>query len=274
MQVLREKHQVLLNDEVRVSAYERALQAIVKPGDIVADLGCGLGVLSFIAARAGAARIHAVEIEPETMSLAKEEAKAAGLSSRIHFLEGLVQEIDVPERVDVVVTETMGSLGLDENILSLLIDAKRYWLKPGAVMCPQQLAVTIVPTSLASTQTGLQPHAELIAPATFLAAPATSQPVVFAKATNKNFVTELSFRIEHDGLLRGFAGWFDVWLTDDVHFATGPDSAPTHWQQAFLPIREPVALHAGQTMDFVLGIGPDDSGLESIIEFDFVIRDE
>lgn len=273
MQVLREKHQILLNDEVRVAAYEHALHAIVRPGDIVADLGCGLGVLSFIAARAGATRIHAVEIEPETLRLAKEEAKAAGLHSRIHFHEGLVQEIDVPERVDAVVTETLGSLGLDENILSLLIDAKRYWLRPGGVICPQQLTLTVVPTTHRSARSGLQPHAEFVSPCSFLAAPATSQSLYFAKATQKNFVTELQFAILCDGVLHGFAGWFDIWLTDDVHFATSPNDPPTHWQQAFLPIREPVTVRQGQVLDFVLGIGPDDSGLESIIEFDFAIRD-
>ena len=274
MQILREKHQVLLNDEIRVAAYERAIQAIVKPGDLVADLGCGLGVLRFMAARAGAARIHAVEIEPETLTLAKTEAKEAGLSSRIHFHEGLVQEIDVPERVDVVVTETLGSLGLDENILSLLIDAKRYWLKAGGVMCPQRLQLFFAPTMHTPHQPGLQPHAELIAPTTFLAAPAASQPLEFLKARSKNFVAELSFPIEHDGILYGFAGWFEVWLTNEIHFSTGPDAPPTHWQQAFLPIRTPLQLRKGQRLDFIVGIGPDDSGLESIVEFDFVIHDE
>ncbi len=269
---LRKKHQVLLDDTIRVRAYERAIQAIVQPGDIVADFGCGLGILSMTAARAGAARVHAIEVEPNTLALAQQEIETAGFAATMQFHEGLAQDLEVPERVDVVVTETLGSLGLDENILPLLLHARRHWLKPEGRICPIRLTLTLAPTTFSAKTDDLRPRSAVIAPSTFLAAPHTSKPVDFTKTKKNTFVTELAFSVTHNGTLRGFAGWFEVWLTEDIHFATGPNDPPTHWQQAFLPIRNPIPLRAGQRINFILGIGPDDSGLESVIEYDFLIR--
>ena len=57
-------HANLLSDVVRMDAYDRALRALVKPGDVVLDVGAGTGVLAMLAARAGAKRVHAVESLP------------------------------------------------------------------------------------------------------------------------------------------------------------------------------------------------------------------
>lgn len=271
MSTLLDKHQVLLNDQVRMRAYERAIKQLVRPGQIVADLGCGLGVLAFAAARAGAARIHAVEVEPDTLRIARTEATKAGLADRIVFHEGLAQELAVPERVDLVITETLGSLGLDENILPLLIDARKHWLKAGGTLCPHAMALTIVPTAHHSPAGGTDLRHERIDPAAWLAAPVTSERLVFAKATDYDFLMEPRFTITRDAALTGFAGWFTVWLSDTVQFGTAPDQPPTHWEQAFLPLRQPVRLRAGQTLDLILGIGPDDTGLQSVTEFNFAI---
>jgi SAM-dependent methyltransferase len=271
MQKLRKKHQVLLDDSVRVRAYERALKTIVQPGDIVADLGCGLGILSFIAARAGAARIHAVEVEPRTLALAREEAKLAGLEERVVFHEGLVQNIDIPERVDVVVTETMGSLGLDENIVPLILDAKKYWLKDGGTICPCRIAIALVPIDATINYRGAVVVIDSVEEACFLATPYESDPLDLMSTTEQDFVVRPRFTMTRSGLLSGFAGWFTVWLTEKISFSSAPHCTDTHWHQRLLPLREPIAVKEGQQLDVILGIGPDDSGLQSIVEYDFTL---
>ena len=49
-------HFGMLNDAERNTAYDRALRARVRAGDMVLDIGAGTGLLGMMAARAGAAR--------------------------------------------------------------------------------------------------------------------------------------------------------------------------------------------------------------------------
>src|SRR5437764_13983625 len=51
-----------LADEQRTLAFKAAIEAAVKPGNVVLDVGTGSGVMSMFAARAGARRVYAVEV--------------------------------------------------------------------------------------------------------------------------------------------------------------------------------------------------------------------
>ena len=75
-------HRAMIHDRARNEAYARAIQAAVNADTVVLDLGAGLGILGFIAARAGARKVYCVEPTP-VIDAAKEVAKA---TDRDNFL--------------------------------------------------------------------------------------------------------------------------------------------------------------------------------------------
>ena len=74
-------HGWIVADQVRTGAYLRALEAVVKPGQVVLDIGTGVGLLAIIACRLGARKVYAVECE-EIVELAKEVARDNGCGKK------------------------------------------------------------------------------------------------------------------------------------------------------------------------------------------------
>src|SRR5690606_33722392 len=66
----------------------RLMQGAVRAGDSVADLGSGSAVLSIAAAKLGAARVYAIEIDPDATGNAEENIARNGVGDRVAALEG------------------------------------------------------------------------------------------------------------------------------------------------------------------------------------------
>lgn len=66
----------------------RLMQGVVRGGDVVADLGAGSAVLSIAAAKLGAARVTAIEIDPDAIGNAEDNIKANGVGERVEIIEG------------------------------------------------------------------------------------------------------------------------------------------------------------------------------------------
>src|SRR6266511_5050393 len=96
-------HAGMIRDRVRTDAYARALEEVVRPESVVLDLGAGTGILTLLAARAGARRIFAVE-HADIIELARELAVANDLADRITFVQGTSTAVTLPEAADVVVS--------------------------------------------------------------------------------------------------------------------------------------------------------------------------
>ena len=107
-----EVHRTMICDRVRTGAFRRAIDSMVRPGDVVLDVGAGSGILSMFAARAGAARVYAVE-RTTVAVLAQELAAANGFSEVIQVIHGDVMDVELPERVDVIVSKWLGGFGID-----------------------------------------------------------------------------------------------------------------------------------------------------------------
>ncbi len=136
-------HLRMLDDKIRVEAYRRAIYQAVRKGDVVADIGTGTGILAFFALQAGARKVYAIEKEP-IIEVAKKTARQNGFD-RICFIHKDSRQTQLPEPVDIIVTETVGCFGIDEGITEILHDAQNRFLKNDGQIIPRALSVQAVP---------------------------------------------------------------------------------------------------------------------------------
>ena len=108
----------MLADQRRVQAFRRILAVAVSPGDVVVDIGTGTGLLALLAVGAGASRVYAIE-RGDVIDLAQHIARQNRVEDRVTFVRGDSREVQIPETADLVMGELIGSLGLDEQILSI-----------------------------------------------------------------------------------------------------------------------------------------------------------
>jgi len=137
-------HQVMLDDRDRTSRFIEAIEATVRPGDVVVDLGTGTGILAMAAARAGAERVYAIEAGKITTA-AQALFEANGLTDTITLVTGWSTQVTLPQRADVLVSETIGAQPLSERVLEMTWDARQRYLKPDARMVPNRIRILAVP---------------------------------------------------------------------------------------------------------------------------------
>ena len=77
---------------------------------VVLDVGTGTGVLSIWAAKAGAKKVYAIEADPLSAAKAREAVASAGFSDVVEVVEGISTHVTLPEKVDVLISETVGSV--------------------------------------------------------------------------------------------------------------------------------------------------------------------
>ena len=80
----------------------------IGPEDTVIDVGCGSGVLSFVAARMGAKRVIGCDISEEAVAAATRNAKRLGLDDRVEFRAGSLLDPVRDVRATVLIGDVSG----------------------------------------------------------------------------------------------------------------------------------------------------------------------
>ncbi|GAA6019815.1 hypothetical protein JCM11491_000281 [Sporobolomyces phaffii] len=139
-------HEIMLKDAVRTNAYR---DFILHPSNaptfkdkIVLDVGCGTGILSMFAAKAGAKKVYAVDASNVAFK-AMRNIKANGFQDVIQVIKGKVEEIELPEKVDVIISEWMGYCLLYECMLDSVLLARDKYLAPNGLMVPSQTSILL-----------------------------------------------------------------------------------------------------------------------------------
>jgi hypothetical protein len=142
-----EYYRGMLIQQSRIEAFRRAIQATVRPGDRVLEIGAGLGTYSFFAAQAGAARVWAVEGGP-IVSVARTLARLNGLGDRVEFLRGWYPGVAIPGPVDVLIFEDYDPRLIDGWTYRVLAALHRDVLRPDTRILPARARLYLAPVFL------------------------------------------------------------------------------------------------------------------------------
>ncbi|KAK6355434.1 hypothetical protein TWF696_004531 [Orbilia brochopaga] len=138
-------HETMLKDTVRTESYRDFIydNKHVFEGKTVLDVGCGTGILSLFCARAGAAKVFAVD-NSDIIDKARENVFENDLSNVITCIRGKIEEITLPvKKVDIIVSEWMGYCLLYEAMLDSVIYARDKFLAPDGLMVPSECRLMI-----------------------------------------------------------------------------------------------------------------------------------
>lgn len=123
-------HRLLLGDDLRMRAYRLAIREVVRPGAVVLDLGTGTGVLARWALQAGARRVYGIERDEALLERTVASFVDDGMGDAFVPLAGLSYEVELPERVGLIVSEVLGNLVDNEDCCRIIDDARRRFLDP------------------------------------------------------------------------------------------------------------------------------------------------
>ncbi|KAK0222152.1 S-adenosyl-L-methionine-dependent methyltransferase [Armillaria fumosa] len=132
-------HAIMIQDKVRTSTYADFIltNPSVFEDAVVLDVGCGTGILSLFAARGGAKRVYAVDAS-DIAEKAERIVKVNGMEDIITVIRGKIEDLTIPEKVDIIISEWMGYALLYESMLDSVLSARDRFLRPGGILAPSQ----------------------------------------------------------------------------------------------------------------------------------------
>jgi len=249
------------------------------------DVGSGSGILAFFACQAGAAKVYCIEASPMERVI-RQLADANGFGDRIIIVNKVLQEIrdEVPEKVDTIISETLGNCLFAERGIETVIVAREKFLKPGGKLFPCKATLLAAPFSDDARYKGRLSEAmyfwtkkdfyginmsvmqDAFRVETFqkvmgenfhpdcLKADAVMREFDFRTLRSEDlaeFDLDLNFTVKETCVVHGIASWFEAHFEGsdcNVILSTSPWDTLTHWWQCRHMLLEPLAVNNGQTI--------------------------
>ena len=273
-------HEEMLKDLPRTEGYRDALEAYGSQlkDKIVLDVGCGTGILSLFAARAGARHVIGVD-RSDIIDEAREIVRQNGYEDRVTLIKSKLEDVVLPSKiapdgtVDVIVSEWMGYMLLFESMLPSVLVARDRWLAKDGTMFPSRATMSVCAIEdedLWKEKFGYwtdvygfdmrnlrshvlaEPYVEVISGKTVVSNHCVISDLDLLKVKNVelDFASDFSLTTTKAATVHGILIWFDVrWPAKDAKpLTTSPHATPTHWKQTLLFLERPVELEKGATM--------------------------
>lgn len=248
-------HYQMLDQEPRIGGFEKAIEAVVKPGMKVVELGGGTGVLSFFAARAGAGKVWCVERIPHVARAAQRFVEANGFADRVEIVNVDATEFLPPEPVDVVVCEMLHTAMVREKQLQVIASFKERYLArfggPLPKFIPEAAVMAVQPVSTSFDFHGFQAPVPMFIDANNaarvarMAAPALYGMFEYAQEYDGVFDVDAVTVMEHTGTVNSLR-----FITKNLLTILSDEGRSIDWdmQDLVVPLARPLEVTFGDVV--------------------------
>ncbi|XP_017282208.1 protein arginine N-methyltransferase 3 [Kryptolebias marmoratus] len=270
-------HEEMLKDKVRTESYRDFMYSNpdVFKDKVVLDVGCGTGILSMFAARAGAKQVIAVD-QSEIIYQAMDIVRSNHLEDIITLIKGRIEDIKLPvEKVDIIISEWMGYFLLFESMLDSVLHARDLYLADGGSVYPDLCNISLAAVgdaqkhqgrivfwddvygfNMACMKKAVIPEAmvEVVNTDTLISEPAVIQTVDCNTVclSELEFTTDFCLKMINTTECTAIVGYFDIFFnkgcSNKVKFSTGPQVTKTHWKQTVFLLEKPIPVQAGEEL--------------------------
>lgn len=272
-------HEEMLKDRVRTKSYQNFMLSNpdVFQGKVVLDVGCGTGILSMFAAKAGAKLVFAVD-QSEIVYQAMDIVRENGLQDIVKVIKGNVEKIVLPDgikKVDIIISEWMGYFLLFESMLDSIIRCRDKFLGDEGVAYPDCCSISMTCVSdenywdskigfwdavygckMSCMKKYVLEEAiiDVFNEDIIISKPVEvkSIDVMKAKIEELDFKTDFDVVITKSAVCTGMIGHFDIGfqknLQNPISFSTGSHSTPTHWKQTMFLFEKKLTVQKGDIL--------------------------
>ncbi|KAJ3341711.1 type I protein arginine N-methyltransferase Rmt1 [Gonapodya sp. JEL0774] len=280
-------HEEMIKDTVRTSSYRNAIyqNKHLFKDKIVLDVGCGTGILSMFASKAGARLVIGVDMS-NIIDQAKVIVQDNGFEGKVVLLKGKMEEIQLPEgveKVDIIISEWMGYALLYESMLDTVLFARDKYLAKDGLIFPDKATMQIAAIEdgdYKEEKIGFwdsvygfdMSHIKSLALREPLVDVVDSKAIVTSSFPFKKIdlytvkKEELSFHAtfklvaQRDDFIHALIMWFDIGFESchkPIRFSTGPYAQYTHWKQTVFYLRDSLTIRQGEVIDGELECRPN-----------------
>ena len=276
-------HESMLKDRHRTQTYQEAFYRnphLVKD-KVVLDVGCGTGILSLFAARCGARKVYAVECS-QIAKQARAIVEENNFEDVITVIQGKIESINLPEKVDLIVSEWMGYFLMYESMMNSVLIARDRFGTSNVLLLPDQASIYL---------TAIEDHEFWGRKATFwedvygfdyssvrqkamlepLVEPVDPQQIISnveklisfdlnrVKIEDLTFKVPFQFYFTRSDIMHAIETHFDTVfsLHDKVLLTTSPYGTSTHWKQTIFYLQEPIRVEKGESLKGNLACAPN-----------------
>ncbi|KAJ3749438.1 S-adenosyl-L-methionine-dependent methyltransferase [Lentinula detonsa] len=278
-------HEEMLKDSIRTGSYRNAIlhNTHLFKGKTVLDVGCGTGILSMFAAKAGASHVVGIDMS-NIIDQAQKIINANGFSETITLVKGKLEESELPiKQFDIIISEWMGYFLLYESMLDTVLLARDQYLKPGGLIFPDNATMYLAAIedqdykeekinfwdnvygfdySCIKDIALREPLVDTVDLKSVVTDPCMIKHIDLLTAKKEDLTFEVPFtlRATRNDYAHAFLAWFDISFEcthKKVKFSTGPHAQYTHWKQTVFYTPNTITISEGDTISGRLSCAPN-----------------